>query len=142
MEKGEPMRNKVLVIGCGRLGANLAAIASEKGQNVLVIDKNEFAFDRLPESFSGYKIVGDASDLSLLEEAYIKTAKEVIIATGNDNVNLFLAHVSRIIYEVPSIFVRLDDPERGVLLNGLDIKAIYPFELSLNKFKLMKGEDR
>jgi len=135
------MRNKVIVIGCGRLGANIANIASEKGQNVLVIDYNENAFDRLPDSFSGYKVVGDATDLSILEESYIKTAKEIIIATGNDNVNLFLAHVAHILYEVPSIFVRLDDPERGSLLSGMKIKAIYPFELSMNKFNLMKGED-
>jgi trk system potassium uptake protein TrkA len=135
------MRNKVLIIGCGRLGANIAALASEKGQNVLVIDRSSSAFDRLPESFSGYKLVGDATDLSLLEEAYIKTAKEVVIATGDDNVNLFLAHVACVIYEVPSIYVRLDDPERGALLSGLKIKAIYPFELSINKFNLMKGED-
>lgn len=135
------MRNKVLVIGCGRLGANIAALASEKGQNVLVIDRNVNAFDRLHESFTGYKIIGDATDLSLLEEAFIKTAKEVVIATGDDNANLFLAHVASVIYEVPSVFVRLDDPERGALLAGLKVKAIYPFELSINKFNLMKGED-
>ncbi|NCA96979.1 MAG: TrkA family potassium uptake protein [Bacteroidia bacterium] len=135
------MRNKVLVIGCGRLGANIATLASEKGQNVLVIDRNVNAFDRLHESFAGYKIIGDATDLSLLEEAFIKTAKEVVIATGDDNINLFLAHVASVIYEVPSVFVRLDDPERGALLAGLKVKAIYPFELSINKFNLMKGED-
>ena len=135
------MRNKVLIIGCGRLGANIAALASEKGQNVIVVDRNHNSFDRLLESFSGYRVTGDATDLSLLEEAYIKTAKEVVIATGDDNVNLFLAHVACLIYEVPSIYVRLDDPERGALLNGLKVKAIYPFELSINKFNLMKGED-
>ncbi|MFA7110433.1 MAG: NAD-binding protein, partial [Bacilli bacterium] len=112
------MRNKVLIIGCGRLGANIAALASEKGQNVIVVDRNHNSLDRLPESFSGYRVTGDATDLSLLEEAYIKTAKEVVIATGDDNVNLFLAHVACLIYEVPSIYVRLDDPERGALLNG------------------------
>jgi len=135
------MRNKVLIIGCGRLGANIAALASEKGQNVIVVDRNHNSFDRLPESFSGYRVTGDATDLSLLEEAYIKTAKEVVITTGDDNVNLFLAHVACLIYEVPSIYVRLDDPERGALLNGLKVRAIYPFELSINKFNLMKGED-
>ena len=135
------MRNKVLIIGCGRLGANIAALASEKGQNVIVVDRNHNSFDRLPESFSGYRVTGDATDLSLLEEAYIKTVKEVVIATGDDNVNLFLAHVACLIYEVPSIYVRLDDPERGALLNGLKVRAIYPFELSINKFNLMKGED-
>ncbi|HNY74620.1 MAG TPA: TrkA family potassium uptake protein [Bacilli bacterium] len=135
------MRNKVLIIGCGRLGTNIAALASEKGQNVIVVDRNHNSFDRLPESFSGYRVTGDATDLSLLEEAYIKTAKEVVITTGDDNVNLFLAHVACLIYEVPSIYVRLDDPERGALLNGLKVKAIYPFELSINKFNLMKGED-
>lgn len=139
MKKNSILRNKTLIIGCGRLGASIANKDSSMGKNVLVVDLDENAFENLSDSFSGYKFVGDVTDLSLLEEAYITSAKEIIITTGNDNVNVFLAYVAREIYDVPNIYVRLDDPNLEVLLRGLDVHAIYPFELSLDKFILMRG---
>lgn len=139
MKKTSILRNKTLIIGCGRLGASIANKDSSSGKNVLIIDLDETAFENLSDSFSGYKFIGDVTDLSLLEEAYISSAKEVIIATGNDNVNVYLAYVAREIYNVPNIYVRLDDPNLELLLRGLDVHAIYPFELSLDKFTLMRG---
>lgn len=139
MKKHSILRNKTLIIGCGRLGASIANEDSSKGKNVLVIDKDATAFEHLSESFSGYTFNGDVTDLSLLEEASIDTAKEIVIVTGDDNVNIFLAHVAREIYDVPSIFVRLDDPTLEVLLRRMDINTIFPFELSKDKFNLIRG---
>lgn len=139
MKKTSMLRNKTLIIGCGRLGASIANKDSSSGKNVLIIDLDEAAFENLSDSFSGYKFIGDVTDLSLLEEAYITSAKEVIITTGNDNINVYLAYVAREIYNVPNIYVRLDDPNLELLLRGLDVHAIYPFELSLDKFTLMRG---
>ena len=139
MKKGALLRNKTLIIGCGRLGASIANRDSSSGKNVLIIDRDPNAFDALSERFSGYQFVGDPTDLSLLEEAYITSAKEIIITTGDDNVNVFLAQVAREIYNVPNIYVRLDDPSLEILLRGLDVHAIYPFELSLDKFLLTRG---
>lgn len=139
MKKTSILRNKTLIIGCGRLGASIANKDSSSGKNVLIIDLDEAAFENLSDSFSGYKFIGDVTDLSLLEEAYITSAKEVIITTGNDNINVYLAYVAREIYNVPNIYVRLDDPNLELLLRGLDVHAIYPFELSLDKFTLMRG---
>ena len=100
----------------------------------------ERVFELLSDLFSGYTFLGDVTDLSLLEEAYITSAKEIIIATGDDNVNLFLAYVARKLYNVPKIYVRLDDPSLEILISDLDVKAIYPFELSLDKFSRMRGD--
>ena len=133
------MKNKFLVIGCGRLGASIANSESENGKNVIVIDSDPSSFDRLNDSLSGYKITADATDISSLEAAYIKTAEEVSIATGNDNVNLFLAHLCYDVYKVPKIVVRFNDPDYSALISGMNIKAIFPFELSLNKFKTLEG---
>lgn len=133
------LRNKTLIIGCGRLGASIANKCVSEGKNIVVVDKDESAFELLSDRFSGYTFPGDVTDLQVLEQAYIKTAKEVIITTGEDNVNIFIAHIARIIYDVPHIYVRLEDPQLEILLKGLDIDAIYPFELSYDKFNLMRG---
>lgn len=140
MKKTSILKNKTLIVGCGRLGASIANADSLSGKNVLVVDKDSSSFELLSDLFSGYTFLGDVTDLSLLEEAYITSAKEIIIATGDDNVNLFLAYVARKLYNVPKIYVRLDDPSLEILISDLDVKAIYPFELSLDKFSRMRGD--
>jgi trk system potassium uptake protein TrkA len=138
------IKNKIVVIGCGRLGSSIANLASERGENVIVVDSVSSSFERLDDNFSGYKVTGDATDTSLLEEdAYIETAREVAIATGDDNVNLFLAHLCALIYQVPEVYVRFDDPDKSALIAGIPaIKAIYPFELTINKFAKLEGGDQ
>lgn len=138
-KKRSILKNKTLIIGCGRLGSSMANKCAAERKNIVVVDKDADAFDRLSDTFGGFTIAGDSTDLSILEEAYISSAKEVIITTGDDNVNLYLAHVARKIYDVPEIYVRLDNPENEVLLKGLNVKAIFPFELSYDKFNLLRG---
>ena len=140
MKKTSILKNKTLIIGYGRWGASIANADSLSGKNVLVVDKDSSSFELLSDLSSGYTFLGDVTDLSLLEEAYITSAKEIIIATGDDNVNLFLAYVARKLYNVPKIYVRLDDPSLEILISDLDVKAIYPFELSLDKFSRMRGD--
>lgn len=139
MKKTSILKNKTIIIGIGRLGSAIANKCASEGKNLIVIDNHKEAFDRLDENFSGYTIVGDTTDLTVLESAYIKTAKEVIITTGDDNVNIYLAYVARKVFDVPNVYIRLDAPENEILLKGLGVKGIYPQELSYDKFNLMRG---
>lgn len=133
------LKNKTLIIGCGRLGSSMANKCALERKNIIVVDRDADAFDRLADTFGGFTLTGDSTDLSILEEAHILSAKEIIITTGDDNINLFIAHVARKIYDVPEIYVRLDNPDNEVLLRGLNVKAIFPFELSYDKFNLLRG---
>lgn len=135
------MRNKTLIIGCGRLGSSIANETSLSGGNVVVMDSDKKAFDRLSDVFSGYKIVADATDLTALEDANIRTCKEVIITTGSDNVNLFLAHVCDRVFKVPHVYVRFDDPDKGTLIKGYNAQPIYPFQLSHDRFLSLRSEE-
>ena len=134
MKNSGLLKNKTLIIGCGRLGSSIANKDSSSGKKVMIMDSDPMSFEKLSEGFSGYTFVGDATDMSLLEEAYITSTREIIITTGDDNTNVFLALVARKIYNVPQIYVRLDDPNLEVLLENCDVHAIYPFKLSLEEF--------
>lgn len=134
-------RNKFVVIGSGRLGSNIATQMSQLGEDVIIIDATDDSFRKLHESFSGYQAVGDATDLSILENAYIKHAKTVVITTDSDNVNIYLSHICYYIYNVPHIYVRLADTDKGKLIEDTSIKAIYPFTLSLNEFIHLHDEE-
>ncbi|MBO4541369.1 MAG: TrkA family potassium uptake protein [Bacilli bacterium] len=135
------MRNKTFVIGCGRLGASIALDAYAKGENVTVIDAEESSFERLNEAFAGYTEVADATDIKTLGELGVEDANSCIITTGNDNINLFLAHVMDKVFKVPHIYVRFDDPNLAPLIQGYNIQAIYPFQLSFETFTDLKKED-
>ena len=133
------IKNITLIVGCGRFGASLANKYSQQGKFVMIVDNKPEHFDRLNDNFSGYTFTGDATIVSVLEKAYIAKAKEIIIATGDDNTNILVTHIARKIFNVPDIFVRLDDPESENLIKGLDVKAIFPFELSFDEFTKLKG---
>ena len=132
-------KNKTLIVGCGRLGSSIANKCSLEGKNIIVVDQSADAFDKLSDSFGGYTMIGDVTDPAFLDEAHVSSAKEIIITTGDDNVNLFIAHIARKIYDVPEIYVRLDNPENEVLLKGMGIKSIFPFELSFDQFNVLRG---
>lgn len=140
MEQNSILKNKVVIVGCGRFGASIANKFSAEGKNVMVVDNKADRFDKLSDNFMGFKFVGDATDISVLKKAHIETAKEVVIASGNDNANILIAHIARKIFDVPEIYIRLEDPESEALLKGLKVKAIFPFELSFDEFKRIGGD--
>ncbi len=125
-------KNKILIIGSGRLGASIASLLSSKGENIMIIDKNAASYRKLADSFSGYTIVGDATDQYILEdEASITEVKEIYITTNSDNTNLFIAHVCFYVYDVPEIYVRFLDTDKAKLIEYTTIRAIYPSKLSI-----------
>lgn len=136
------IKNISLIIGCGRFGSSIANKYSQQGKFVMIIDNKAANFDRLSDNFSGYTLTGDATVISVLEKAHIDKAKEIIIATGDDNTNILVTHIARKVFDVPNIYVRLDDPESETLIKGLNVGAIYPFELSFDEFTKMKGAQR
>lgn len=136
------MKNKILVIGAGRLGSQFAKKLSNDGENVLVLDKDSEAFGKL-EDFSGFSLTGDATDLHTLESCDVENCKMVIITTDSDNVNIFIAHVCYHIYGVENVFIRLYDSDKWKLLENTTIQAIYPFVLSMECLnKMIKNLDK
>ena len=132
------MRNKTFIIGCGRLGANVANESSSRGESVIVLDRDKTSFGRLDAQFSGITVTGNATSMETLVESGIYQANDLLIATGDDNLNLFLAHVCAKTFQVPHIYVRFNDPDEGLLVQGMNVKAIYPFQLSRARFNVLR----
>ncbi len=129
------MKDKILIIGCGRLGSSIASLLSSQGENVIILDKTSSSFRKLADSFGGFSLVGDATDQYTLEtDVGIKDVSEVFITTNNDNTNLFIAHLCHFIYHVPHIYVRFFDTDKSKLIEHTAIEAIYPATLSMDSF--------
>lgn len=112
----------VIVVGCGRVGSQLATLLSVEGRNVVVIDKDPESFKRLGTLFNGVTIKGLGFDEDILEEAGIRECDAFAAVTNYDNTNLMAAEVARKIFDVPHVVARLYNPvrERTYQQLGLD----------------------
>ena len=112
----------VIVVGCGRVGSQLATLLSVDGHNVTVIDKDPDSFRRLGTTFNGVTVRGLGFDEEVLEEAGIRECDAFAAVTNLDNTNLMAAEVARKIFDVPHVVARLYNPqrERTYLQLGLD----------------------
>lgn len=131
-----------IIVGCGRLGATLANTLSNKGKNVVIIDRNEEAFRKLPASFGGIAMVGDATEEQILTEANIQKASTVVVVTNNDNTNIFVAQIVKEMHHSLHVIARLYDPERECVYHEFGIETICPAVLSAKEIgKLLNMQE-
>lgn len=131
-----------IIVGCGRLGANLANALSNEGDNVLIIDGNKNAFRRLAPNFGGLSVVADGTDLDKLREAKIENASAVIAVTNHDNTNIMVAQIARDLFGVERVIARLYDPECETVYRQLGISTICPSVLSAKEIdKFLDGSE-
>ncbi|MEZ0395405.1 MAG: TrkA family potassium uptake protein [Anaerolineales bacterium] len=109
---------KTVVMGCGRLGSELAARLHRRGHQVIVIDQAAESFNRLPPDFQGRTICGDYLSSDILNSADLAHADSLATVTDDDSINAVVAHVARTVYHIPNVIVRNYDPAlRPVLAN-------------------------
>jgi trk system potassium uptake protein TrkA len=114
----------VVVVGCGRVGTELATALERDRHSVAVIDKNRHAFRRLPKSFGGTEVLGFGFDQGHLEEAGIRQAEGFAAVTNGDNSNILSARIARETYEIPNVVARIYDPRRAALYERLGIPTV------------------
>src|SRR3989339_2265425 len=124
----------IVIVGCGRLGSQLANQLSHAGDLVVVVDRDETRFEHLSAEFSGFRIEGDATQIAVLREAKVQDADVVIASTQADNVNLMVAQIARKIFQVPQVLARVYDPKREEVYSHLGIDPICPTKVAANIF--------
>jgi trk system potassium uptake protein TrkA len=124
----------IIIVGCGRLGSDLANRLSREGHALVVIDREESAFDGLSPDFSGFRLEGDATQVAVLRQAHLDKADTLIAATHEDNVNLMVAQVARRIFGVARVVARVFDPRREQVYTRLEIETICPTTVAAEMF--------
>ena len=114
----------VVIAGCGRVGSQLARSLSEDGHSVVVIDKNEAAFKRLGDGFTGRTLTGIVFDKQVLEEAGIRQAQAFVAVTSGDNSNVVSARTAKDRFGVANVVTRIYDPERANIYERLGLTTI------------------
>jgi trk system potassium uptake protein TrkA len=114
----------VVVVGCGRVGSELAVALERDSHSVAVVDKNRNAFRRLPERFMGRQVLGFGFDRDHLEQAGIREAEALAAVTSGDNSNILTARIARETFEIPNVVARIYDPRRAVIYQRLGIPTV------------------
>lgn len=115
---------KVIIMGCGRVGEQLARLLVDEGHQVSVIDYDERALARLGPNFKGQKIRGVGFDRDVLEKAGIEQADAFAAASSSDNANIVAARIAHNIFHVPRVVARLFDPQRAEIYRRLGMLTI------------------
>lgn len=117
-------REDIVIVGCGRVGVELARSISRQGLNVAVMDSNSKSFDRLGPDFRGRTVFGDALDPDALKRAGIETAHGLAAVTASDSVNLVVARVARELFKVEHVVARVFEPSHGPIYEMLGLQTV------------------
>lgn len=117
---------KVVIMGCGRTGAQLAGLLDADQHQVTILDTDTYSFRRLPPDFGGTALLGNGIDEESLKKAGIEEADAFVALTQGDNRNVMAAQIAKHIFNVPKVICRIYDPIRRELYNTLGIEAFSP----------------
>jgi len=126
---------QIVIMGCGRVGSQLAGLLSLDGHKVSIIDLDPKSFDKLGKSFKGEKVVGFGYDKDILIKAGIENADAFASVSPGDNRNIIGALIAKREFKVPIVVARIYDPVRANVYNKLGITTISPTRWGANKIK-------
>ena len=116
----------VVIMGCGRVGARLAAMMDSEGHEVTVLDIDPGSFSRLPATFRGAQVVGDATDEAVLRSAGTQNAEVFVAVTQGDNRNVLASQIAKKLFNVPRVVTRIYDPIRQEIFRDLGLETFSP----------------
>ena len=117
---------KVVIMGCGRVGAELATVLDKEGHEVTVLDVKPDAFRRLPHDFGGQRHVGNGIDQDVLARIDVGEADAFVAVTQGDNRNVMATQMAKHLFGVERVVCRIYDPIREEIYHGLGLETISP----------------
>ncbi|WOC14356.1 Trk system potassium uptake protein TrkA [Gordonia sp. MP11Mi] len=127
-------------MGCGRVGSSLALAMSDRGHDVVVIDRNPDAFRRLSERFTGRTVTGVGFDQNVLTAAGIESCDSFAAVSSGDNSNIISARVARETFGVDRVVARIYDAKRAAVFERLGIPTVATVPWATERFVAALGE--
>ena len=115
---------KIVIVGCGRVGASVAETYDRMGHEVIILDSSTVAFDRLPSTFSGRAIRGDGTDEDVLRRAGAEGADVFLAVTEGDNRNVMAAQLGAEALGIERVIAKINDPLRANAYAELGIATL------------------
>ncbi|MCD8138562.1 MAG: Trk system potassium transporter TrkA [Planctomycetaceae bacterium] len=93
---GPRQRQRVIVLGAGEIGLNVASRLTSENRQVVVVDHNPKKLQAVMAALDVQGLQGSASSPAILEEAGVASADIVVAVTGNDEVNLLACLIANV----------------------------------------------
>lgn len=113
-----------IIVGCGRVGAELCYHLFRSGHQIVVVDINKEAFNRLHPDFRGRTLEGEGLAEGVLERAGIREADGLAAVTNSDTLNAVVAHAAHTIYNVPNVVARNYDPNLRAVIEAFGLQTV------------------
>jgi trk system potassium uptake protein len=114
----------IIIVGCGKVGSNLAKELSVNNHDVVVIDSDPDKFSQLGSGFNGKTILGVPIDEDILLEAGIEKADAVAAVSPDENMNIMVSQIAKEIFHVPRVIPRVYDPDRDIFFQQLGLNTM------------------
>jgi trk system potassium uptake protein TrkA len=128
---------RVIIVGCGRVGSELANALSAERHEVFVIDRDPQSFGRLSRDFNGRMLTGVGFDQEVLQKADIEGAQALAATTNSDNVNIVVAVTAKETFHVPQVVARIYDPQTAQIYRKEGIPTVSPTHWAAGTMKRM-----
>ncbi len=115
---------KIIVIGYGRVGRQFVSRLNTEAHQLVVIDKERQILEKFEGAANVRVLSGNAIDEDLLREAGAEQADVLLALTRDENTNLMVAQIARVIFNVPKVLATIYDPEREASFHELGIEAL------------------
>jgi len=114
----------IIITGAGRVGYNLAKGLLAEGHELALVEKDKARFQALSDEFGETVIYGDASNAFTLKQVGANRCDLLVATAGNDEDNLVICQMAKIVYMVPRTLARVNDPKNEVLFTKLGIDQV------------------
>lgn len=122
----------ILIVGCGKVGSQLANVLSKMGHDVSIVDPDEERFSNLSDEFAGYTVTGVPIDQDVLRKAGIEGCEALAAVSNDDNMNVMVCQIASEIFHVPKVLARIYDPARGDVFSHFGLHTVCPTNLSVD----------
>ena len=112
----------VLIAGGGKAGANVMRSLLRAGHEATLIEQDRDRFEQLEGEFEHQVMLGDATEIFVLEKAGIRRPPNLVLAlTGDDEDNLVICQLAREKYGAQKVVARVNDPRNQAHFDLLGI---------------------
>jgi trk system potassium uptake protein TrkA len=115
---------KIVIVGCGRVGASAAELWDSAGHEVVILDISTRAFERLASTFGGTAVRGDGTDEDVLRRAGAEGADVFVSLTEGDNRNVMSAQLAVEAFKIQRVIAKINDPVRADAYAELGIATL------------------
>jgi trk system potassium uptake protein TrkA len=115
---------KIIIVGYGRVGTQVLRILGTKNHSIVIVDKNRAVLERTVEQAGVKVLIGDAVDPDLLRQAGAESADVLLALTRDENTNLMVAQMARVVFKVPKVMAVVYDAERERSFHACGIGAL------------------